>query len=142
MKVDPKSSVGGPAGSPGARPAAGGFRLLIPDGGPAPKTTAAPVAGAAGVSGVGALLALQGLVSPEARALALRKGRRILDALDKLQVALLGQGPTAGNLAQLKGALAEQRQASGDPALDEVLHWAEVRAAVEAAKLERSPEAA
>lgn len=140
MKVDSKSSVAGPAGSSSASKATGeGFRLPTIEGGPAPRASVSGVAGAAGVSGVSALLALQGLVSPEARAKALRKGRRLLDALDRLQLALLGQGPTTRHLALLNGALAEQREASGDPGLDDVLNWAEIRAAVEAAKLEREP---
>jgi hypothetical protein len=141
MKVDSKGSVSTTSGSSGSKPAAEDFRLLIPDGGSAPRAAAAPISGAAGVSGVGALLALQGL-TPEARQLALRKGRRLLDALDRLQLALLGDGPTTRNLALLKGALAEERQASGDAGLDDALNWAEVRAAVEAAKLEREPELA
>lgn len=140
MKVDPKSSVAGAPSSGGARPAADGFRLLIP--GSAPPAGVAPnaaVSAAAGVGRIDALLALQNVVGPEARQRALRKGRRLLDALDRLQLALLGEGPRQGHLTLLKGALAEQRDPSGDPGLDEALDWAEVRVAVEAAKLSRDP---
>ena len=42
----------------------------------------------------------------------------------------------------LQGALAEQREATGDFGLDDTLNWAEVRVAVEAAKLERANEPA
>ena len=142
MKVSSTSSASSAASSGGAKPAAEGFRLLIPDGGPAPRAAVSSTSGAAGVSGVSALLALQGVGGPEARAKALRKGRRLLDALDKLQLAILGQGPTRRHLQLLQGALAEQREASGDFELDDTLNWAEVRAAVEAAKLERAAEAA
>jgi hypothetical protein len=87
-------------------------------------------------------MALQGVGGPEARARALRKGRRMLDALDRLQVALLGEGPTRRHLALLQGALSEQRDATGDFSLDDTLNWAELRVAVEAAKLERLAEPA
>ena len=85
---------------------------------------------------------LQGVGGPEARARALRKGRRLLDALDRLQLAMLGEGPSQRHLALLKGALSEPRDATGDIGLDDTLNWAEVRVAVEAAKLEREAEAA
>jgi hypothetical protein len=54
---------------------------------------------------------------------------------------MLGEGPSKGHLALLKGAL-EQRDATGDIGLDDTLNWAEVRVAVEAAKLEREAEPA
>lgn len=142
MKVNSTSSPSAPAGAGTAKPAADGFRLLLPEGGVAPRAPAAGVSAASGVSGVSALLALQGLEGPEARARALRKGRRMLDALDRLQLAILGEGPTRRHLALLSAALREQREATGDPGLDETLGWAEVRVAVEAAKLERAAEVA
>lgn len=142
MKVTSTSSSTQTGGAGSSRPAAGGFSLFLGDVGAAPRAAAAGVAAPSGVSGVSALLALQGVGSPEARARALRKGRRILDALDRLQVAVLGEGPTRRHLTLLQGALAEQREASGDPRLDETLGWAEVRAAVEAAKLEKAAEPA
>jgi hypothetical protein len=114
----------------------------MPEGGVAPRAAVAGAAAASGVSGVSTLLALQGVGGPEARARALRKGRRILDALDRLQLAMLGEGPTGRHLHLLQGALAEQREASGDFELDDTLNWAEVRAAVEAAKLEKATESA
>jgi hypothetical protein len=143
MKVTSTSSPSAPVGAGTAKPAAEGFRLLLPEGGIASRAPAASVSAAGGVSGVSALLALQGVGGPEARARALRKGRRMLDALDRLQLAMLGEGPTNRHLTLLTGALAEQRELTGDPALDETLGWTEVRVAVEAAKLEcatRSPD--
>ncbi|HEX5005664.1 MAG TPA: flagellar assembly protein FliX [Hyphomonadaceae bacterium] len=142
MKVSATSAASSTSGSGGAKPAAEGFRLMLPEGGVAPRAGVAGVAAASGVAGVSTLLALQGVGGPEARARALRKGRRILDALDRLQLAMLGDGPTSRHLHLLQGALAEQREASGDFQLDETLNWAEVRAAVEAAKLEKAAESA
>jgi len=138
MKVNSTSASGGAGKTGASKPAADGFRI---DAGPeeaAPKSAASGVSAAAGVSGVDALMALQGVGGPEARKRALRKGRRILDALDRLQLALLGDGPTRGHLALLERAVAEQRERTDDPELDETLNWAEVRAAVEAEKLRRA----
>jgi len=140
MKVSSTSSTSAMHGGSGAKPAAEGFGNLLAAGAESPRTAAASVAGAAGVSGVSALLALQGIGGPEARARALRKGRRLLDALDRLQLALLGDGPGKRHLTLLQNALADQRDPSGDPGLDDTLNWAEVRAAVEVAKLERASE--
>ncbi len=142
MKVGATSASSSAAGSAAAKPAAEGFRLLAPEGGVAPRAAVSGAAAVGGVAGVSTLLALQGLGGLEARAKALRKGRRILDALDRLQLAMLGEGPTQRHLHLLNGALAEQREASGDFGLDETLNWAEVRAAVEAAKLEKVTESA
>ncbi len=142
MKVNSASSASASAGASGPRPAAEGFSQLLGAGGAAPKAAASAVSGASGVSGISALMALQGVGGPEARSRALRKGRRLLDALDRLQLAILGEGPTRRHLALLQGALSEQRDATGDFGLDDTLNWAEVRVAVEAAKLERASEAA
>jgi hypothetical protein len=142
MKVSSASAPSTAGGSGTVKPAAEGFRLFLPESGVAPRAPAAGVAATSGVSGVSALLALQGVGGADARAKALRKGRRLLDALDRLQLAMLGQGPTKRHLHLLTGALAEQREASGDFELDDTLNWAEVRAAVEAAKLEKAVEAA
>ena len=142
MKVTSTSSTSASASSSGAKTAAEGFGELLNIGGAAPRAPASAVSGAAGVSSISALMALQGIGGPEARARALRKGRRMLDALDRLQVALLGEGPTKRHLTLLQGALAEQREATGDFGLDDTLNWAEVRVAVEAAKLERANEPA
>jgi hypothetical protein len=114
----------------------------MPDGGVAARAPVAGAGPASGVNGVSALFALQGVGGPEARQRALRKGRRILDALDRLQLAVLGEGPTRGHLRLLNNALSEQREMTGDQGLDDALNWAEVRAAVEAAKLERAAEVA
>ena len=142
MKVSSTSSTSASAGSSGAKPAAEGFSRLLAADGVAPRAPAAAVSGAAGVSGISALMMLQGVGGPEARARALRKGRRLLDALDRLQLAMLGEGPSQRHLALLKGALSEERDATGDIGLDDTLNWAEVRVAVEAAKLERAAEPA
>ncbi len=142
MKVSSTTPSSTPAASGSAKPAAGGFGAFMSGVGAAASAAPAAAAQAAGnVSGVSALLLLQSAGGPEGRARALKKGNRLLDALDRLQVSLLGRGPTLGDLQRLKGALAEERGPSGDTDLDRTLEWAEVRAAVEAAKLERAASA-
>ena len=139
MKVTSTSSTSSASGASGARKAADGFSLDLGAALPAAASGVGGASAASGVAGVNSLFALQGLggFNP-ARDRALRKGRRLLDALDRLQLALLGEGPTRGHLDLLNRALSEEREASGDAGLDETLNWAEVRAAVEAAKLARA----
>lgn len=137
MKVTSTSSSSTASGASGTKAAADGFRVDLGGGEGVSRPAVNGVGAAAGVGGVGALLALQGF-SGAARDRALRKGRRMLDALDRLQLALLGDGPTPQLLDLLNRALEEQRDPSGDAALDDTLNWAEIRVAVEAAKLSRA----
>lgn len=139
MKVSGPSGVASSIGGSAKAAAASGFRIDMPA---AAESASRPagVTGAVGIGGIEALLALQGEgASPlDRRRRAVRKGRSLLEALDRLQSALLGAGPTQSHLVRLQAALAEQREASDDPSLDDILEGAEVRAAVEAAKLERA----
>ncbi len=141
MKVNASSATSGSRKSKAGKSSGDGFKL---PGQSAETSAPAPMAAASSMSaiaGVDAILALQGGGGEEARKRAVRKGRRLLDALDRLQVAILGEGPTTAHLSLLQRALSEQREMSGDRELDETLNWAEVRAAVEAAKLEKATHA-
>ena len=94
--------------------------------------------GVAGVGGIDSIMALQGLDNPtEKRNKALRKGRRMMDALDRLQISVLDGSTSTAHLGLLKRALDEMREESGDDGLDTALSHIEVRTAVEIAKLER-----
>lgn len=135
MKVTTSSSTSSTKRTSGAKKASAGFSKLIPDNGPINVAAPQGVSNVTEVAAVDGLLALQ--ADGDGKSRALRKGRRMLEALDRLQIALLGDGPTQSNLGLLKRALAEERMNSGDKGLDETLSWAEVRVAVEAAKLER-----
>jgi uncharacterized glyoxalase superfamily metalloenzyme YdcJ len=84
------------------------------------------------------VLALQSTGSEtEKRDIALRKGRRLLDALEKLQLSALDNSTSTAHLGLLKRALQVERAATGDDGLDHALQQIEVRTAVEIAKLER-----
>jgi hypothetical protein len=138
MKVTPPISQPVAGGQSAARPAASGFSQMLETSGAAARPAVSGPAPASALAGISSLLTLQGLADPEARSRALRKGRRMLDALDRLQVSMLGEGPTRSDLARLEGAMQETRLPSGDGELDETLNWAEIRVAVEAEKLKRS----
>ncbi|MBB34583.1 MAG: flagellar assembly regulator FliX [Hirschia sp.] len=118
-----------------------GFSPISSSGG-ANGAEATPVmsraSGAATLGAVDAVMALQGVNSlGERRARSLRKGRRILDALDRLSLSMLDGNTSSGHLTLLKRAINETRDESGDAGLDDALSHIEVRAAVEIAKLER-----
>jgi hypothetical protein len=141
MKVD---SAGGLVPTPGAQPrsASTGSGFSIGEASAPQAATAAPrAAGAAPVASMDALLALQEVDGPlERRRRAVRRGGRLLDALDEVKLALLGgEGETVGPaLQRLAAAAREQRAGSFDPGLDGVLDEIETRAAVELAKAEMS----
>ena len=134
MKVQGSTGVGTAAGRAPAR-AAGGFSLS----GPAAAAEAAPaakVAGAAPVSTIDALLALQSVGTPlERRRRAVGRAGRILDILEDVKVALLEGAVTPSSLTTLVAAVHEQRDRTDDPRLEGVLDEIETRAAVELAKL-------
>ena len=126
--------------APGARGAkgAGGEGFRLPSAGAAAgPAQASSVGGLSGVMALDALLALQDVGGPlERRKRAVRRGGRILDALDDIKLGLLAGELNTGDLHRLRSAVAEAREGVDDPALEAVLLEIEVRAAVEGAKLE------
>ena len=87
------------------------------------------------VATVDALIALQGVDDPaERKKRAVAKGRKALDALDRLKVGLLDGSLDPPMLARLKVAADGLTEASGDPGLDLVLGEIDLRVAVELAK--------
>ncbi len=138
MKIN---GPGGPAAPNAARrtsgPSAEGFAPARAGAGGS-ASAAARLSGPAGVSSLGALLALQDVEGPlERRRRSVSRAGRILDRLDSLKLALLEGGPvSAGQLAGLMEAVKDQRAATDDPQLEGVLDEVELRAAVELAKFE------
>jgi len=97
-----------------------------------PANTAAAVAT---LSGIDALIALQGVEDPtERRKRAVKHGRRALDALDEVKLGLLAGNLDQATLLRLKSVTAELKDPSGDDRLDQVLAEIELRVAVELAK--------
>lgn len=66
-----------------------------------------------------------------------RRGHDLLDGLDRLKAALLAGRVLPSELERIRSALAQRRETTDDPRLDEVLAHIELRAAVELAKLGR-----
>jgi hypothetical protein len=97
----------------------------------------AQVASTAALSGVDALLALQGVASPAGeRAKAVRRGRDMLDMLDEIRRGLLEGVVSESTLKQLAGLINVKREDFVDPGLSQVLDDIDLRARVELAKLQ------
>jgi hypothetical protein len=110
---------------------AGGFTLSETS----ESQTASATVSLRAVGGIDALIALQGIEEPgERRRRAVKHGRRALDALDALKLALLSGTLEPTALLRLKSVAADLKDGSGDPELDQVLAEIELRVAVELAK--------
>jgi hypothetical protein len=113
------------------RPTGGSFTLAETNAPPSPPPTVALRT----VSGIDALIALQGVEDPvERRRRAVKHGRRALDALDQLKLDLLAGTIDPAALWRLKAVAADLKDGSGDEKLDQVLGEIELRVAVELAK--------
>ena len=94
-----------------------------------------PAAAPVGLSGIDALLALQGVEdSVERRKRAVKRGRDALDVLDDLKLGLLSGSPDPAMVQRLRQAASELKANSGDLGLDSVLAEIELRVEVELAK--------
>lgn len=113
---------------------ASGFSLTMGETAPeAAGARAAPM-----LSGLDAMLALQGVDdSLSKRRKAVKRGRALLDDLERLKISLLEGRVSAVDALRLKGLVADRRDSVDDPGLESVLGEIDVRAAVELAKLER-----
>ena len=113
------------------RAASGGFSVSEQD----TPSQAASAGGLRTVSGLDALIALQGVGdATERRKRALSRGRRALDELDRLKLSLIDGSIDRSTLARLKVAADGLTEESGDPGLDRVLGEIDLRVAVELAK--------
>ncbi len=142
MKIGSTSSSGATAATSaaGGRRGAGGPESFSAAGSASGPQGAAPSAAASSagrVGGLEALLALQEMGGPlERRRRALARGGRVLDGLDRVQLALLDGGDPRSALGDLARDAAEARERGDDIGLDDVLDEIDVRAAVELAKAE------
>ena len=109
----------------------GGFTLSETNG----PQTASPAISLRTVGGIDALIALQGIEDPlERRRRAVKHGRRALDALDELKLALLSGTLERSTLLRLKAVAGDLKDGSGDEKLDHALGKIQLRVAVELAK--------
>jgi hypothetical protein len=143
IKVSGTGGVGPSAGARSARPGGGeGFRIATPEAASGPSQTAS-VSATRSVMGVDALIALQDVGGPlERKRRAVGRASRMLDALDDIKQALLGGDLTMADVERLRRAIRDERSHTDDPNLEAVLDQIELRAAVEAAKLDNMGRAA
>lgn len=108
----------------------------------APRASEAlPGQSPAAPTGLDALLELQEVEAADERArrrTAARYASSLLDRLEQLRHDILAGGMPAGDLDDLRAALAEEREALADPDLEAVVRDVELRARIEVAKLTRS----
>lgn len=87
---------------------------------------------------VDALLALQSVEDPTAKAAKQRMQRRaetILEELERMRMALISGGLTVGQLLRLADVVVSHREKIDDPAMTSMLDEIDLRAQVEIAKL-------
>lgn len=132
----PSAAASGPSRASGAS----GDGFSIEAQGLREAAPAGPAAPLGALSSLDALLALQeAQPADERRRRAVKRGGRMLDALDLLKLSLLGGGSDEEAhraLATLRESLAEDKDGFEDPGLSAVLTEIDTRAAVELAKLE------
>ncbi len=134
IKIDQRAPVSnaGPASS-ARRSSGAAFTLPTQD-----SATATRSAGVAAAGPLDMLLAVQEQGDQQERKRRqARRGHDLLDGLDRLKAALLTGRVLPSELERLRATLTQQREATDDPRLDEVLAHIELRAAVELAKLGR-----
>jgi hypothetical protein len=132
MRVNGPNAPALAAPQSGPRRSAGGtFTVAENESRPA----AGSAAGLRAVGGIEALLALQGLEEPsERRRRAVKHGRKALDALDELKLALLAGNLDQSTLLRLKAVAGDLKSGTGDATLDAVLAEIDLRVEVELAK--------
>ena len=107
--------------------------------GPGVTPSAAKLAGAVGVQGLEALLALQGAEDPLGRRRrAVARGRDMLDVLEDLRIGLLTGRISPQKLDRLSALISSDPGAAESPGLRRILDDIELRARVELAKLGRT----
>lgn len=134
MKVDAANGLRAP---PGARRAERGGAKSAEFARHMSQTAgASPLGGPSAVGMVDGLLSLQEVDDPAGRsARAGAQGRAMLDRLDELRLAILGEAPRASALTELAELARAPRESGIDPGLAEVLDAIHLRAEVELAKL-------
>lgn len=137
IRIDQRAPVSnaGPASS-ARRSSGAAFTLPTQDATDSASTTRSAGVGAAGPLDMLLAVQEQGDQQERKRRQA-RRGHDLLDGLDRLKAALLAGRVLPSELERLRATLMQQREATDDPRLDEVLAHIELRAAVELAKLGR-----
>jgi len=104
------------------------------------QESVAGVAGAAPMSTVEGLLALQEVedsTTGQSRSRARKWGNDVLDGLERLRIGIITGVVPRAELERIAASVERQRAHTDDPALEAILDEIELRAKVELAKLER-----
>jgi hypothetical protein len=135
LRITDRPGLGGVNGTSGAaRVGSAGARFSLGDAAGTARTAGTQAAAPAGA--LDGLLAIQAAGdAAERRKRAMRRGRSILDSLDRLKIGLLSGQLAGAELLSIRRQLMQQREQSDDPKLDELLAHVDLRAEVELAKL-------
>jgi hypothetical protein len=135
MRIDGNGRIAGAQAGTNANRTRTGSAFSLDMG--ASASEAGSARAAATVGGLDAMLALQSIGDPlERRRRAVKRGKAMLDSLDRMKLAMLDGGTAPEAMSNLAAILHENRDASDDPGLESVLDEIELRAAVEMAKRE------
>jgi hypothetical protein len=131
IRIDQRAPITNAAPAGTAR-RSGGAAFTLPTKDSAASSRSAGIAASGPLD---TLLAVQAYEEPAERQA--KRGHDLLDGLDRLKAALLTGRVNLSELEQIRANLAQRREATDDPRLDDVLAHIELRAAVELAKLGR-----
>ena len=135
MRIDGNNRIAGPRSGGTARTQGSAERFALDFGDETAETRGSRPS--AGVGGLDAMLALQSVEDPLGRKRrAVRRGQRLLDALDDLKIGLLEGRSLSSDLQKLSALSRDAGEGVEDPGLKDVLAEIDLRAAVEMAKLE------
>ncbi len=138
MKVNGPGAAQGPSKSDKKKKpdqSGGSFGDMVSSG--AAKPQGAPASRS--IAHVDALLAVQSVEDPTARASKKRMRQRagdILSELDKLKMAMLNGNMTIGHMIDIADVVASHREKINDPALTGLMDEIDLRAQVELAKIQ------
>ena len=131
MRIEGPGRVGTSGQAKARGSASSGFRL--PD--MEERTPTSQTSSVMGSPGLDALLALQSVdEATERRRKAVARGRNLLDALDKMKLALIEGDPSEASLLALQSAISREKAQTDDTGLDDILSAIDLRAQVEIAK--------
>jgi hypothetical protein len=135
MRINERPSAAGIGAASGAgRTQPTGARFSLGELAGAARAGSAQATAPAGA--IDGLLAIQASGERiEARKRAIRRGRGLLDGLDRLKIGLLSGAVSQADLLNIRAQLMQQREQADDPGLDDLLAQVDLRAEVELAKL-------
>ena len=137
MRIEGPGRTGAAAANGSVRRAREGGFFSLPETADAPQT--AHTAATAAAQSLEALLLVQEIDPRERRRKAVERGRKSLDLLDELKLALMSGSDVGPALTRLEKTASALGETSGEPGLDGLIEAIDLRVAVELAKHRRGP---